>query len=131
MNKSIPVLGDIFVIAIITLIGFASHGEVRAGSPSPSVLPRMAAVFFPLTIAWFVLAPALGLFQPEITSDPKQLWRPALGALFVGPMAAIVRGFLLNAPVIPIFAVVLGATSAIGMLLWRGLYCLLNHKTKP
>ncbi len=126
MNKSILSLGDILVIAIITLIGFTTHGETNI-----SVLPRVAAVFFPLTIAWFVLAPALGLFQPEITSDPKQLWRPVLGAIFVGPMAAIVRGFLLNAPVIPIFAVVLGATSAIGMLLWRGLYCLLNHKTKP
>ncbi len=123
MNKSILSLGDILVIAIITLIGFTTHGETNI-----SVLPRVAAVFFPLTIAWFVLAPALGLFQPEIKRDPKQLWRLALGALFAGPMAAIVRGFLLNAPAIPIFAVVLGVTTTIGMLLWRALYLLLRHK---
>jgi hypothetical protein len=42
--------------------------------------------------------------------------------IFVGPLAAILRGLILNAPVIPIFAVVLSATSAFGMLVWRVLY---------
>jgi hypothetical protein len=42
--------------------------------------------------------------------------------LFAAPLAALLRGLLLNAPIIPIFAVVLGATSAFGMLVWRGVY---------
>ncbi len=127
-SKYVIVLGDLLVIAIITIIGFASHREVGAGTANPSVLPRMAAVFFPLAIGWFFLAPALGLFQPEVTTNPRQLWRPALGALFVGPLAAIVRGFLLNAPVIPIFAAVLATTSALGMLIWRTMYFLFARK---
>jgi DUF3054 family protein len=88
----------------------------------------MAAIFFPLSIAWFGLAPALGLFQEQTASNPKQLWRPALTALFAASLAAVLRGFLLNAPVIPIFAVVLGATFAFGMVIWRGLYFLLKLK---
>jgi hypothetical protein len=122
-SKHTIILGDLLAIAIVTLIGFATHGE--AGT---SFLPRMAAVFFPLAVSWFLLAPALGLFQREITSHPRQLWRPALAALFAGPMATIIRGFLLNAPVIPIFAVVLATTSALGMVLWRALYFFLNRK---
>ena len=122
MNKRILILGDILAIALITLIGFATHGEAGV-----SFLSRMAAVYFPLSISWFILAPALGLFQPETAFKPRQLWRPVLTALFAAPLAAVLRGFILNAPIIPIFAVVLGVTSALGMLMWRGLYLLLNR----
>ncbi|HMB21644.1 MAG: DUF3054 family protein [Chloroflexota bacterium] len=125
MNKYILILGDLLAIAVVTIIGFVTHRETGL-----SFLPRMAAVFFPLIVAWFLLAPALGLFQREITSDPKQLWRPALAAFFAGPMAAVGRGFLLNAPIIPIFAIVLSVTSALGMVLWRTLYYVLNHKAR-
>ena len=116
------IIGDIFTIAIITLIGFATHGEAGA-----SFLPRMAAAFFPLSLSWFLLALALGLFRQETISNPKQLWRPALTALFAAPLAAVLRGLILNAPVIPIFAIVLGATTALGMVIWRGVYFLLNR----
>jgi ABC-type xylose transport system permease subunit len=122
MKKYILILGDIFTTLIVTMIGFSTHGEAGL-----SFLSRIAAAFFPLIIAWFLLSPFLGLFQIEITSDPGQLWRPVLAMLFAGPFAAILRGFLLNAPVIPIFAAVLSATSAFGMLVWRGIYFFLNR----
>jgi hypothetical protein len=114
--------GDILAVLLVTIIGFATHGEADL-----SFLPRMAAAFFPVTIAWFLLAPFLGLFQPEIVSDPRQLWRPAFAMVFAAPLAAVLRGFLLNAPIIPIFAVVLASTSAFGMLVWRWVYFLLNR----
>ena len=125
MNKGILILGDILAIALLTIIGFATHDEAAL-----SFLPRMAAFFFPLCISWFLLAPSLGLFQREITSNPKQLWRPALAAFFAAPLAAVLRGFLLNAPIIPIFAGVLAATSALGMVIWRGLHLFLNRKVR-
>ena len=125
MNKrNILIPGDILAILLVTIIGFATHGELGT-----SFAARMAAAFFPLTVAWFLLSPFLGLFQTEITSNPKQLWRPVLVMLFAGPFAAILRGFLLSAPVIPIFAVVLSATSAFGMLVWRGIYFFLDGKS--
>lgn len=123
--------GDILAIAIVTVIGFATHGEVGAGSPSPYiVLPRMLAAFVPLTVSWFLLAPWFGLFQPGIVAGFKQLWRPVLAMLFAAPLAALLRGLWLNAPIIPIFAVVLASTSALGMLIWRGIYFLLNRDKK-
>ena len=117
------ILGDILAIGFITLIGFATHGERDL-----SFLPRIAATFFPLVIGWFLLAPRLGLFQDEVIHNARQLWRPVLTALFAAPLAAVLRGFILNAPIIPIFAVVLGVTSALGMAVWRALYFLLNRK---
>ncbi len=106
--------GDTLAIAILILIGFATHGETGL-----SFLPRMSALFFPLVISWFILAPRLGLFQHEIVSDPKQLWRPALAMLFASSLAIVLRGLILNAPILPIFAVVFGTVTALGMVLWR------------
>ena len=123
MKNCLLVVGDIFAIALITLIGFASHGEGDI-----SFLPRMGAAFFPLIISWFLLAPSLRLFQKQFALDGKQLWRPVLGMVFAASFAAVLRGLILNAPIIPIFAVVLGATSALGILVWRGIYVFLNRK---
>ena len=117
MKQNFLVLGDILTILIITLIGFVSHGEAGL-----SFLPRMSAIFFPLVITWFILAPLLGLFQEEMTASPKQLWHSVLAMIFAPPLATVLRGLILNAPIIPIFVVVLSATSAFGMLVWRGIY---------
>jgi ABC-type xylose transport system permease subunit len=87
----------------------------------------MTAAFFPLLISWFLLAPFLELFQAENTSNSKQLWRPVLAMVFAGPLAAVLRGLILNAAIIPIFAVVLSATSALGMLVWRAIYWFFNR----
>jgi hypothetical protein len=123
MKNYVLILGDILAILIVTIIGFASHGEADT-----SFLPRMAATFFPLLISWFLLAPFLELFHAENTSNFKQLWRPVIAMIFAGPLAAVLRGLLLNAPIIPIFALVLSATSALGMLVWRAIYFFFNRR---
>jgi hypothetical protein len=123
MNKYPLILGDLLAIALVTFIGFAMHGEADV-----SFAPRMAALYFPLSISWFLLAPSLGLFQPELTSNEKQLWRPAFAMLFAASLAAVLRGLLLNAPIIPIFAAVLAGTSAMGMVIWRVIYFFWNRK---
>jgi len=122
-SNSILILGDILAIVIVTIIGFATHGEAAS-----SFLPRMAASFFPITIAWFLLAPWFGLFQQKITSNPSEFWRPALVMLFAAPLAVVMRGFILNAAILPIFAVVLGATSAFGMVVWRYIWVLIQKR---
>jgi hypothetical protein len=124
-NKTVLILGDVLVLLIVTLIGFATHGE--AGLP---FLPRMAAAFVPLVISWFAIAPWLGLFQDEVIYNAKQLWLPALAMLFAGPLAVVIRGLILNEPIPPVFALVLSVTSALGMVIWRTLYFLLNQKAR-
>ena len=122
MKNYFLMLGDIFAMLAITLIGFATHGELNT-----SFITRISALFFPLIIAWFLLSPWFGLFQTEIISNPGQLWRPALAMLLAVPLAAVLRGLILNAPIIPIFVVVLITTSSLGMLVWRGIYFLFNR----
>lgn len=121
-RKWILYAGDVFSIAALTLIGFATHGETDI-----SFLPRMGALFVPMALSWFLIAPWFGLFQRETTSNLTQLWRPVLAMLFAVPLAAVLRGFILNAPILPIFAAILAGTSALGMLIWRGLYFLWNR----
>ena len=123
MSKTILYISDAVAIALVTVAGFAFHGETNA-----DILPRVLLIFVPLTVAWFLLAPLLGLYQPEIVSNPKQLWRPALAMLFAAPLAALVRANILGSMVIPVFATVLAATSALGMVVWRGLYIFIARK---
>ncbi|MFZ5902466.1 MAG: DUF3054 domain-containing protein [Chloroflexota bacterium] len=124
--KRLPlILGDLLAIAILTVIGFASHGETDA-----SFLPRMAATFVPMAVGWFLLAPALGLFDAERVRSTRQLWRPAWGAFFASQLAVILRGLWLNAPVLPLFGIILGATAALGMVVWRGIWIWLIAKMK-
>jgi len=133
MKNKILILGDILTLLIVTLIGFATHGETTI-----SFMPRMLTTFIPLLIGWFLLAPWFGLFNPTPTQPPPfskgkwGRWRVAtegakvgLAMLFAGPLAVVLRGLILNAPIIPIFAVVLSATSALGMMVWRIIYLIL------
>lgn len=122
MNKKfLLILGDVVAVAILTVIGFATHGEADT-----TYLPRMAAVFFPTLIAWFLLAPQLGLFDLQVISDWKNLWRVVSVAIFAAPLALVLRSLILNVPIIPIFAVVFAATNALGFLVWRAIYKLVS-----
>ena len=116
MKRNTLILGDLIVLAVLTVIGFVSHGEADA-----SYLPRMAATFVPLAAGWFALAPALGLFEAGRVDNARQLWRPALTAFFAAQFAVVLRGLLLNSPVQPLFGIILGTTSALGMTVWRGI----------
>ncbi len=114
--------GDAVVLALVTLVGFASHGElVSAGL-------KLLTTFLPLCVAWAVTAPWLGLFTPEGAAEPRQLWRPLLAAFIATPLAGWLRGLWLGADIIPTFVLVVGASSGLGLLIWRGLWALLIRR---
>ncbi len=118
MNKNLPLLlGDILAMAILTVIGFATHAEMNA-----SYLPRMGAVFFPVLVSWFMIAPWFGLFDEQIITNSKLLWRIPLAMLFAAPLATLLRSALLESLAIPLFALILGGSNALGMLVWRWMY---------
>lgn len=114
-------LGDVLALALVTLIGFASHGEMQL-----SFLPRMLITFLPLCAAWFLASPWLGLFRPEVASQWRQLWRVPLGVSLTVPLAAVLRAAALGAVVLPLFVLILSATSALGLMLWRGIWARLH-----
>ena len=69
-GRLILILGDIITLAIVTVIGFASHGT--AGSAGL----RMLTTFLPLVVSWFLVAPFLGAYDPQRVKDLHQVWRP-------------------------------------------------------
>jgi hypothetical protein len=103
-------------------MGFSTHGETDL-----SFLPRIIVVLVPLTISWFLLGHWFGLFQREITTNPKQLWRPVVAMFLAAPFAVVSRGLVLNTPIIPIFAIILSVSTAFGMFVWRGIYLLFSR----
>lgn len=116
------VAGDILVLGLVTLTGFASHDELGTAGT------RMLTTFVPLVLAWFLISPWLGVFQAEITANPRQLWRPFWAMVLAGPMAAWIRGAWLQRPIVPIFVVVLGGVSALTLLAWRIIYWLIYSR---
>jgi Protein of unknown function (DUF3054) len=122
-SKWILVVGDTISLAIITVIGFASHGETDL-----SFLPRMLTTFIPLVVSWFLIAPWLGLFNERVTSNPRMLWRPLLAMLLAAPMTAIFRATLLNGVALPLFTLILGGSAALGIFIWRSVWFLINQR---
>lgn len=106
--------GDAAALAFVTISGFATHGETDL-----IFLPRFLAIYIPLVLAWFLFGGWLKLSQPETFSNPRQLWRVPLAMLFAVPLAVVVRSYLLQADIILIFIPALGATSTLGIVLWR------------
>ena len=122
-KKNILILGDILVIAILTFIGFATHGETDI-----SYFPRMGTTFFPVLVSWFLIAPWLGLFDEQVIANPKLLWHILLAMVFIAPLAVILRAALLHSAVQPLFALILGGSNALGMLVWRALYLFITKQ---
>jgi hypothetical protein len=49
----------------------------------------------------------------------SNLWRVPAAAVLAAPLGAVLRGLWLQAPVLPIFAVVMAAVLGGAMLAWR------------
>ncbi|MFM8322851.1 MAG: DUF3054 domain-containing protein [Chloroflexota bacterium] len=109
------IAGDLLAIALVTLFGFATHGELGSAGT------RMLTTFVPLCLGWMAAAPALGLFNRAAAGDPRQLWRPLWAMLLGGPLAAWLRAAWLGAAVLPVFVFVLSGVGALGLLAWRAL----------
>lgn len=122
--QALLLLGDIVVLAVVTVAGFASHGT--AGTAGM----RMLTTFAPLVAAWCLVAPQLGVFDLSRVGEPRQLWRPFWAMVLAGPLAAFLRGAWLDAPILPLFVVVLGGVSALSLLAWRALYVLTTRRMK-
>lgn len=110
--------GDAITLALVTLAGFATHNELGSAGF------RMLTTFIPLLVAWLLLAPHLMVYNPRCYNNPAQLWRPFWAMVLAAPLAGWLRGFWLNAPIIPIFVLVLGGISSLALLAWRSLYWL-------
>ncbi len=120
-SRLILLAGDTAVCAIVTVAGFATHSEVNA-------VARMFTTFIPLLAAWLVIAPWFGLYLPVETRRPTSLLKTALAAVIAAPMAAFLRGLWLNAPILPVFILVIAGTTAAGLCIWRAVWLVIARR---
>lgn len=122
-SRTLLIVGDIVTLTLVTAIGFATHGTLGTAGM------RMLTTFLPLLIAWAAVAPFLGAYDLFQARDPRQLWRVLWAAALAAPLAAWLRGVWLNAPILPVFVLVLASVGAAGLLIWRLIYVFLARRT--
>ena len=110
------VFGDIVAILVTVAIGFQSH-ETQS-----IFLQRFAFTFFPWSFAWLLLAPHFGLFEESETEFGRLVFKVLLVMLLASPLASILRAAWLGGTALPLFALIMGASSAAGILIWRVIY---------
>ncbi len=115
------VVGDLVTILVLSLVGFFTHNDTLTW--------RWLATFLPICLAWALVTPWLGNYQPQTASRPAHFWRAALAGFIAAPMAAWLRGLWLNAAISPIFVTVLCLTTAFGMGVWRLLWGWIAQRT--
>jgi hypothetical protein len=120
-NRYLLILGDSVTLGVITLIGFASHGELSVAS-----LPRMLTTFLPLLAGWFLAAPWLGLFKLQ-KQNYSFLWRVPLTMLLSAPLTSVLRAVILNESALPLFTLILGGSTTIALWIWRCIWELINR----
>lgn len=108
---------------LATILGFLSHsGE------SDTNIGRLAATFVPFTLAWLLVAPWLGAYDPEKLKDVKSVWRPALASLYAAPIGAFGRSIIIRSPVLILFVLIMGGVTMSFIVLWRVLLSLIGLK---
>ena len=113
-----PVLltGDTVTLAVVTIFGFATHGEAATAGL------RMATTFLPLLVAWLLAAAPLDLLSPQAARRRPSLLRLLWAGLLAAPLAAWLRALWLGHAVVPIFVAVLGGVGAPALVAWRYLW---------
>jgi Protein of unknown function (DUF3054) len=114
--------GDAVVLALVTLAGLATHGELgQAGS-------RLWPTFLPLLAAWLLVAPHLDAFNPRKILQVRSLWRPFWAMLLAAPLGVLLRSLWLGTSAMIVdFVLVMGWLCALALLAWRGLYWVFFH----
>ncbi len=109
-------IGDVVVVAILTVIGFATHATLDE-------VPRMITTFLSFLVAWLLVAPWFGLLREAIVADPRQVWRVAWAWLVAAPLGALLRAVLLDRSVVDVtFVLVTIAINGLALVAWRALY---------
>jgi hypothetical protein len=113
---AVLLLGDILMLGIVTLYGFASHEALGSAGA------HMLTTFLPLVAAWFLISPHLKAYDLATVRDPRQLWRPLWSLFLAAPLMGLLRSLWLGSVIIPIFILVIAGVSGVAMLVWRSLF---------
>jgi hypothetical protein len=117
-NKLEPVLpiGDAIAILAVIFVGLRFHQS------EDMLASRLALNFLPFLLAWLLAANTLGLLRPPRATMWSGFGHLLLGAILTAPLGAVLRGFALNRPILPVFVLVMLLALSIGLLIWRAIY---------
>lgn len=116
--------GDVLTILLVTILGFTTHGTLESAGL------RMLTTFIPLLLTWAAVVPFSRLYDPEIASAPRQLWRLLWAMIVAAPLAAWLRGAWLGTAILPLFILVLGGFSTLGLLVWRLIFMIIIRRMR-
>lgn len=113
-------LGDAAVYLVITLIGFSTHGILAS-----SGLVRFLATLIPFYASWVLFASWGSLYRGSYDRLIPWILGSGTAAVLAAPFASTLRAIWLGAPLQVTFVLVMAGFSALGIMLWRGLFHLL------
>jgi hypothetical protein len=116
--------GDVLVLALVTVYGFASHDQLGTAGA------RMLTTFVPLMISWFLVSPHLQAFDLQRAAQARDLWRPFWAMILAAPLAVFIRAVMLNTAINPIFVVIIGGVAALALLAWRVIFLFVAIRKK-
>jgi len=128
LHIAVLALGDMLAFLAFAAIGRGSHGEETGLAAIPQVILTAA----PFAIAWFIVAPFVGVYRRELMADPRKMAaRTLLGWVLSWPVAMALRGIFVDHAVPPwTFAVIALVVNAAFLLIWRWPYALNNSLRK-
>ena len=128
LHIAVLALGDMLAFLAFAAIGRGSHGEETGLAAIPQVILTAA----PFAIAWFIVAPFVGVYRRELMADPRKMAaRTLLGWVLSWPVAMALRGIFVDHAVPPwTFAVIALVVNAAFLLIWRWPYALINSLRK-
>lgn len=115
------VLGDVLMLLLFVWVGRGTHAL-----PSSDILAGLTTAA-PFILAWFAVAPWLGLYRAKVCQNlAKLLPRLLLAWLIAGPLAGLLRALFLGRPIpegiIPVFVLVTTGVGLVFFLVWRLTY---------
>ncbi len=115
--------GDVVVLTLVTLAGFATHNTLGTAGT------RILTTFIPLLLAWLLIGSHVGVFDPEKTAAPRDLWRPFWAMILAAPLFGLIRAWMLGVDSISAtFLVVMGGIGSLSIFAWRAVYVFLTAR---
>lgn len=105
-------IGDVAVLVVLTVAGFATHLTLDA-------FGRMFVTGLTALAAWAAVAPFLGIYDLSVIEDPRSIWRVAWAWLLAAPLATFLRGAILTRDIPPVFVIVVILTNGFALVAWR------------
>lgn len=118
-------VGDTLVFLLFSVIGRLSHGE----RVDPAAFPQVLATAAPFAIGWFIIAPYVGAYRHDVTTQPRRMaLRTAFAWLLSLPVGLALRGIFVDHDLPPIsFAIVTFVFVMLVLQLWRCPYALIQR----